>query len=51
MYSENLEALPQDLLTEWVLMICPIGKRCLVTSGNGQTVARARSGNNNNNNK
>ncbi|CAO3653207.1 unnamed protein product [Cunninghamella echinulata] len=44
MYSENMEALPQDLLTEWVLMICPIGKRCLVTSGNGQTVARARSG-------
>ncbi|CAO3650225.1 unnamed protein product [Cunninghamella blakesleeana] len=44
MYSENLEELPHDLLTDWVLMICPVGKRCLVTSGNGQTVARARSG-------
>ncbi|KAI8098647.1 uncharacterized protein BX664DRAFT_319261 [Halteromyces radiatus] len=44
MYAETMENIPSDLLTDWVMMICPKGKRCLVTSGNGQTVARARSG-------
>lgn len=44
MYAETLESIPPDLMTDWVMMICPVGKRCLVTSGNGQTVARARSG-------
>lgn len=45
MYSETMESLPQDLLTDWVLMICPKGKRCLVTSGSGETIARSRAGN------
>ncbi|KAI8337013.1 hypothetical protein BC941DRAFT_426375 [Chlamydoabsidia padenii] len=44
MYAETMESIPPDLMSDWVMMICPIGKRCLVTSGNGQTVARARSG-------
>jgi snurportin-1 len=45
MYSETMESIPQDLLTDWVLMICPKGKRCLVTSGSGETIARSRAGN------
>ncbi|CAO3590762.1 unnamed protein product [Absidia cylindrospora] len=44
MYAETMESIPPNLVTDWVMMICPVGKRCLVTSGNGQTVARARSG-------
>ncbi|CEP15049.1 hypothetical protein [Parasitella parasitica] len=44
MYAETMESVPQDLLTDWVLMICPKGKRCLVTSGKGQTIARSRGG-------
>ncbi|KAL7312927.1 hypothetical protein PS15m_008632 [Mucor circinelloides] len=45
MYSETMESVPQDLLTDWVLMICPKGKRCMVTSGSGETIARSRAGN------
>ncbi|CAO3651862.1 unnamed protein product [Mucor fragilis] len=45
MYSETMESVPQDLLTDWVLMICPKGKRCMVTSGRGETIARSRAGN------
>ncbi|KAI8637241.1 hypothetical protein BD408DRAFT_396001 [Parasitella parasitica] len=44
MYAETMESVPQDLLTDWILMICPKGKRCLVTSGKGQTIARSRGG-------
>ncbi|KAI7897528.1 uncharacterized protein BX663DRAFT_527975 [Cokeromyces recurvatus] len=45
MYAEYLESIPEDFIDNWVTMICPIGKRCLVTSGNGQTIARSRNGN------
>ncbi|KAK4514253.1 tRNA methyltransferase, has a role in tRNA modification [Mucor velutinosus] len=45
MYSETMESVPRDLLTDWVLMICPKGKRCMVTSGSGETIARSRAGN------
>ncbi|RCH79441.1 hypothetical protein CU098_005729, partial [Rhizopus stolonifer] len=44
MYAENLESIPSDFAEEWMSIICPKGKRCLVTSGHGQTVARSRGG-------
>ncbi|KAG0192480.1 hypothetical protein DFQ28_008979 [Apophysomyces sp. BC1034] len=44
MYAETMEDIPQDLMTSWSMLICPVGKRCLVTSGNGQTLARKRNG-------
>ncbi|KAI7893273.1 uncharacterized protein EV154DRAFT_479501 [Mucor mucedo] len=45
MYAENLEGIPSDFIENWVMMICPKGKRCLVTSGSGETIARSRAGN------
>lgn len=45
MYSETLESIPNDFYENWVMMICPKGKRCLVTSGSGETIARSRAGN------
>ncbi|KAG1054375.1 hypothetical protein G6F43_003610 [Rhizopus delemar] len=44
MYAEYLESIPSDFMKEWVSVICPKGKRCLVTSGKGQTIARSRGG-------
>lgn len=44
MYAEYLESIPDDFMEEWIMMICPKGKRCMVTSGNGETVARSRGG-------
>ncbi|KAI8062460.1 hypothetical protein BC940DRAFT_349524 [Gongronella butleri] len=44
MFAEAMTSLPDDFSTDWVLMVCPVGKRCLVTATNGQTVARAKSG-------
>ncbi|KAI9266149.1 hypothetical protein EDC94DRAFT_516153 [Helicostylum pulchrum] len=44
MYAENLESIPDDFVDNWVMMICPKGKRCLVTSGRGETIARSRAG-------
>ncbi|ORX53631.1 hypothetical protein DM01DRAFT_1383633 [Hesseltinella vesiculosa] len=44
MYAETMTEIPQNFRTDWVTMVCPVGKRCLVTAVNGQTTARARSG-------
>jgi snurportin-1 len=44
MYAETMEEIPNDFIENWVTMICPKGKRCLVTSGRGETIARSRSG-------
>lgn len=44
MYAEYLESIPSDFMKEWVSVVCPKGKRCLVTSGKGQTIARSRGG-------
>ncbi|RCH81417.1 hypothetical protein CU098_007367, partial [Rhizopus stolonifer] len=44
MYAEYFEMMPSNLFQDWVMMICPVGKRCLVTSGGGQTIARSRRG-------
>ena len=44
MQSEWMKALPADLAESWLFTICPAGKRCLVISRKGQTVAYARNG-------
>lgn len=45
MYAENMEGIPSDFIENWILMVCPKGKRCLVTSGSGETIVRSRAGN------
>lgn len=32
MFSEWLEEEPEDFETNWILVICPVGKRCLVVA-------------------
>ena len=32
MFSEWLEDKPIDLNTNWIMVICPVGKRCLVVA-------------------
>ena len=44
MLSEWLVTIPEDFSTDWVLVLCPIGKRCLVVSNKGQTKAYSRTG-------
>ncbi|OZJ01472.1 hypothetical protein BZG36_05498 [Bifiguratus adelaidae] len=44
MYAEHLTEVPEDLDINWYIVPCPVGKRCMVISGNGRTIARARSG-------
>ncbi|XP_074651947.1 snurportin-1-like [Tubulanus polymorphus] len=44
MLSEWLVEVPEDLETEWIMEMCPIGKRCLVITTRGQTIAYAKSG-------
>ncbi|KAH8548767.1 hypothetical protein BGW37DRAFT_504957 [Umbelopsis sp. PMI_123] len=44
MFAEWLIDVPGDLYENWCVVPCPVGKRCLVISANGQTVARLRSG-------
>lgn len=44
MLSEWLVTIPEDLATDWVLVLCPVGKRCLVVSAKGQTKAYSRTG-------
>ncbi|CAG2112616.1 unnamed protein product [Medioppia subpectinata] len=44
MLSEWLVQIPEDLTTNWFLVLCPIGKRCLVLSSKGQTRAYSRTG-------
>ncbi|XP_054706628.1 snurportin-1-like [Uloborus diversus] len=44
MLSEWLVEVPNDLAEEWTLVLCPVGKRCLVISTRGVTKAYARNG-------
>ncbi|XP_054721415.1 snurportin-1-like [Uloborus diversus] len=44
MLSEWLVEVPNDLAEEWILVLCPVGKRCLVISTRGVTKAYARNG-------
>ncbi|RWS09191.1 Snurportin-1-like protein [Dinothrombium tinctorium] len=44
MLSEWLLKIPNDFADNWILVLCPIGKRCLVVAAKGQTKAFARNG-------
>lgn len=44
MLSEWLLDRPMDFETDWLLKAVPVGKRCLVISNKGQTVAYSRTG-------
>ncbi|CAO3657741.1 unnamed protein product [Umbelopsis ramanniana] len=44
MFAEWLIDVPGDLYENWCVVPCPVGKRCLVVSANGQTMARLRNG-------
>eukprot|EP01135_Chromosphaera_perkinsii_P004963 Nk52_evm7s307 gene=Nk52_evmTU7s307 len=37
MMAEKLESLPMDLEGKWLVIACPVGKRCLVISSRGRT--------------
>ncbi|KNC83341.1 hypothetical protein SARC_04411 [Sphaeroforma arctica JP610] len=44
MVSEWMVEKPEDFATEWLMKTCPIGKRCMVVSSQGQTRAFCRNG-------
>ncbi len=44
MLSEWLVEKAHDFQNEWYLVLCPIGKRCLVVANKGQTKAYSRTG-------
>uniref|UniRef100_A0AAY4CT55 Snurportin-1 n=1 Tax=Denticeps clupeoides TaxID=299321 RepID=A0AAY4CT55_9TELE len=44
MLSEWLVDVPTDLNTDWLLVVCPVGKRSLVVASKGSTAAYTKSG-------
>ncbi|CAJ0762507.1 19846_t:CDS:10 [Entrophospora sp. SA101] len=44
MHAEWMYELPNDLEENWYVVLCPVGKRCLVTSAKGNTMSRLRNG-------
>ncbi|KAJ6664155.1 hypothetical protein lerEdw1_008370 [Lerista edwardsae] len=44
MLSEWLIDVPPDLVQEWLLVVCPIGKRTLIVASRGSTAAYTKSG-------
>lgn len=44
MLSEWLVEVPADLEEEWQLVVCPVGKRCLVVSSRGMTSVYTKNG-------
>ncbi|NXD29355.1 SPN1 protein, partial [Spelaeornis formosus] len=44
MLSEWLVDVPSDLEQEWVVVVCPVGKRALVVASQGTTAAYTKSG-------
>ncbi|KAK3097029.1 hypothetical protein FSP39_005735 [Pinctada imbricata] len=44
MYSEWLVEVPSDFEQEWLAVVCPWGKRCLVVASKGRTHAYSKSG-------
>ncbi|XP_077988962.1 snurportin-1-like [Glandiceps talaboti] len=44
MLSEWLVEVPSDFQQEWVMVLCPVGKRSLVVAARGKTSAYARNG-------
>lgn len=44
MLSEWLVDVPSDLEQEWLVVVCPVGKRALVVASRGTTAAYTKSG-------
>ncbi|XP_063434512.1 uncharacterized protein LOC134715897 [Mytilus trossulus] len=44
MYSEWLVEVPDDFMENYLTVVCPVGKRCLVIASRGKTTAYAKSG-------
>ncbi|CAG8610860.1 14626_t:CDS:2, partial [Cetraspora pellucida] len=44
MHAEQMSEIPIDLEENWHVVVCPIGKRCIVISAKGKTVSRLRNG-------
>lgn len=44
MMSQWLVDVPADFATHWLVVPCPVGKRCLVVAGQGRTRAFQRNG-------
>ncbi|KAI7860258.1 hypothetical protein BDC45DRAFT_494004, partial [Circinella umbellata] len=44
MYGESLDEVPHDFYENWVIMPYPTGKRCILTTGKGETIARRKNG-------
>jgi len=44
MLSEWLVDVPVDLATDWLLVVCPVGKRALIVASKGSTAAYTKSG-------
>lgn len=45
MLSEWLVDVPEDLQENWYMIVCPVGRRCLVIASRGTTSSYARAGN------
>ncbi|CAG8547541.1 2646_t:CDS:2 [Paraglomus occultum] len=44
MYAEWMLEIPADLQENWYVVLCPVGKRCLLTTAKGKTTCRHRHG-------
>ncbi|CAG8740595.1 2201_t:CDS:2, partial [Acaulospora morrowiae] len=44
MHAEEMCEIPCDLEENWYVVLCPVGKRCLVVSAKGKTICRMRNG-------
>lgn len=44
MFSEWFEESPEDFDTNWIMVICPVGKRCLVVAMDGITTVYNKTG-------
>ncbi|XP_038623474.1 snurportin-1-like isoform X2 [Tachyglossus aculeatus] len=44
MLSEWLIDVPSDLAQEWIVVVCPVGKRALIVASRGSTAAYTKSG-------
>lgn len=34
MYSEWLVDIPEDFSSKWMMLLCPVGKRCILSTKN-----------------
>jgi len=44
MLPESLQEVPEDLASQWLMVVVPRGERCLVIASHGTTISRAQSG-------